>query len=220
MVYKENDFLEISYDMYADGTLYSSTDKEKAKKENVSYVENKVIILGKKRILKALDDDIIKNYKKGEKVLELKPEDAFGKRRKDLLIKIKENVFKKNNIKPIVGGIYNIDNQIGIVKSVGGGRVLIDFNNPLAGKEIKIIYKVVKKIEDVEEKLKFLLKNILGIDMKNYKYDKQNNTLFIDKFLINFKDDLVKEIENTIEELKGIKIEEKKSGNSKTKRKV
>ena len=54
---------------------------------------------------------------------------------------------------PYPGMTIQLDNSIAKVLSVSGGRVIVDFNNPLAGKEIKYKFKIIKKIENDEERI-------------------------------------------------------------------
>ena len=50
----------------------------------------------------------------------------------------------------------SLDGALVKVVSVSGGRVLVDFNNPLAGKVVLYNYKVLRKIEDQNEKVNAL----------------------------------------------------------------
>ncbi|EFK97351.1 peptidylprolyl isomerase FKBP-type, partial [sediment metagenome] len=42
----------------------------------------------------------------------------------------------KDSIRPMPGLPVNIDGMYGIIRTVAGGRVIVDFNHPLSGKEI------------------------------------------------------------------------------------
>ncbi|MEM2390105.1 MAG: peptidylprolyl isomerase, partial [Ignisphaera sp.] len=92
-----------------------------------------------------------------ELTIEIPPEKAYGSRdpSKVRIVSIRELV--KNNIVPEVGKTVDIGGQIGIVKAVTGGRVLVDFNHPLAGKTLICSYRIVKVVEDDVEKIKLLL---------------------------------------------------------------
>jgi hypothetical protein len=46
-----------------------------------------------------------------------------------------------------------LDNNLVKVLSVSGGRVTLDFNNPLAGKDIKYTFKIKRIVEDMNEKV-------------------------------------------------------------------
>jgi len=68
----------------------------------------------------------------------------------------------------------NIDGVVGTIKTVSGGRTLVDFNHPLAGKELLYKVKVNKKIIDDKEKLIGYLKLSLGI--KDFEAEIVNDT--------------------------------------------
>lgn len=180
MELKTGDFVEIEFDLYANGSLVQTTDEKKGKEANLNIKEYKPqsIILGKSFILKALDDDIIKN-KKESNTLNLKTEEAYGKRKKDLLKTLPKSAFEEHKTRPVPGVTYDFNGMYGTVKSVIGGRVLVDFNNPLSGKEIKITYNIMKKIEDVCEKVKIIMKTVLSLTPEMFKVDKKEKDLIL-----------------------------------------
>ena len=57
----------------------------------------------------------------------------------------------------------NIDSMVGTVKTVSGGRTLVDFNHPLAGKDLVYDVKINRIVDDNKEKLNSLLKMHLHI---------------------------------------------------------
>jgi peptidylprolyl isomerase/FKBP-type peptidyl-prolyl cis-trans isomerase SlyD len=52
----------------------------------------------------------------------------------------------------------NADNAQGRVLSVSGGRVRVDFNHPLAGKTLIYDLEIKEKVENVDEKIKSIIK--------------------------------------------------------------
>ena len=71
--------------------------------------------------------------------------------------------FRQQNIQPVPGLQLNIDGVFGIVKTVSGGRCLVDFNHPLAGKDLIYNVKIKRVVEDDKEKIKSLLKMHLHV---------------------------------------------------------
>jgi len=112
-----------------------------------------ILAVGKEMVLKSFDKDlegkeIGKNYS-----IELQPEQAFGKRNPEFIKMIPMNAFREQNIMPQRGMQFNIDGQVVKIVSVSGGRVLVDFNNPLAGKVVTYDYKILRKVDDQKEKI-------------------------------------------------------------------
>jgi FKBP-type peptidyl-prolyl cis-trans isomerase 2 len=58
----------------------------------------------------------------------------------------------------VPGEYFDIDGMQAKIQSVSGGRVRVDFNNPLAGKALTYDLKVIRKIEEDKEKIEKLLK--------------------------------------------------------------
>lgn len=145
--------------------VFDTTNEEVAKNtglnaENTKYAPA-IICIGQSQILPAIDKSL-ENHSVGESLkIELKPEEAFGNKDANLLQFMPTNSFIESNIQPVPGLHVNIDGVLGIIKVVSGGRAIIDFNHPLAGKEV--IYEITIKriITDTQEKLKSLLKNTI-----------------------------------------------------------
>jgi len=82
-------------------------------------------------------------------------------------------IFHEQKINPLPGYIFNFDNRIGKVLSVSGGRVLIDFNNPLSGKDIIYEIRILRRIKDIKEKInamnEFLFRKNFEFEIKDKK---------------------------------------------------
>lgn len=208
--YNDNDFVEIEYDIHANGNLVQTTDEKKGKAANLDIKEYgpQVIILGKGFIVKALDEDI-KSSGKASNKLELKPEDAYGKRKKDLIRTFPKSSFDEQKIRAVPGVTYDFNGMYGTVKSVNGGRVMVDFNNPLSGKDIKIEYKINKKVEDIKVKIETVFNVVLRIpeNMFEIEVKDKNINLSVPSALVSMKDMLVKSIEEFVSEIKDYKVE-------------
>src|SRR5690606_13145349 len=66
---------------------------------------------------------------------------------------IPSKFFDGKKIQPQAGMTLALDNRIVKVLNVSGGRVMIDFNNLLAGKDIKYNYKISKIVTDENTKV-------------------------------------------------------------------
>lgn len=154
MKIKKGDKVKITYTgiIKEDNRIFDTTDEETAKKEDIHMQDAKygpvTIEIGKGEVLKGLEDELIGKETGKEYTIELSPEKAFGKKTMQLLQRIPMSAFKKQGIMPQPGMTVNIDNVMGTVKIVSGGRIIVDFNHPLANKEV--IYKV--KCEEIEAK--------------------------------------------------------------------
>ena len=157
-IIKKYDFVEIEYTgkMKEDNIIFDTTD-EKVAKENNLHTHNDfgpvIICVGEEQVLKGIDKNIEGKEIGKEHDVEIKPEDAFGNKNAKLIQLIPTNKFKQQNLHPMPGLQVNINGMVGIIKTVSGGRTLVDFNHPLAGKNLQYKIKIHKKITDDKEKL-------------------------------------------------------------------
>ena len=139
------------------GKVFDTTRKEIAQKEGI-FVEGRpygpiVIVAGHHEVLPGLEKEIAQMKVGEEKHITLSPEHAFGPRTPDLVRVLPLSEFKKHNVPPVPGTVVNANDMMGRVQSVSGGRVRVDFNPELAGKEVEYTLKIVKHYTDEKEQL-------------------------------------------------------------------
>ena len=163
--------------------------------------------------LKGIDDFLI-GKDIGKYNIELKPEEAFGSRDSKLVQMIPMGVFVQQKINPIPGAVFNFDGKIAKILTVSGGRIIADFNNPLAGKTLIYDINVLRKIDDLKEKIKalndFLFKKDFKFEIKEKKLIlevEKSMVNFVKMFKEKFKDIL--ELDLEIKEIEQTKKEEK-----------
>lgn len=187
-----NDFIELEYTgKVKNNGIFDTNIEEEAKKINLDIKTNPLIMcLGQNMILPAIDKFLI-NKNVGKYTLELKPEEAFGLRNKELIKTMPLSVFNKQDIIPRAGMMFSFDSMLGKITAVSGGRVIVDFNNPLAGKDVIYELKIKRKIEEEKEKVKALM---LFFFRKEFDFSIENKKLIIkaekntSKFLSLFKE--------------------------------
>jgi FKBP-type peptidyl-prolyl cis-trans isomerase 2 len=210
MKLKKGDFIEIDYigKIKDENKIFDLTNEEVAKKEKLYHKEHDykpiIICLGFNDVVKGLDEELI-NKDLGNYKIEIKAERAFGKKTYDLIKLVPNSIFERENIRPFPGLQVTIEGLIGTVRSVSGGRSLIDFNHPLASKDLIYEVEIKRIITDLKEKLKSLLELKLG---KEIQFDIINDKIVIKLELKKeLKEQLLKEIRDRIPELKEIEFE-------------
>ncbi len=155
---KKNDFIEIEFTGTANDEIFDTTNKKDAEKMGIDAknIKPMTISVGNQMILQGLDEDLEGKETGKEYSIHVMPEKAFGKRDPSMIRTYGLSHFKKQNINPYPGMALQLDNTVAKVISVNGGRVTMDFNNPLAGKEVDYKYKVNKIIDDEKEKVNAL----------------------------------------------------------------
>ena len=200
-IVSKKDFVEIEYTgkLKEENIIFDTTNEAVAKEHNLSGSASYspvIICIGEQQILKGIDKNLEGKEIGKEYDVDIKPEDAFGNKNAKLIQLIPTNKFKQQKIQPMPGMQMNIDGMLGTVKTVSGGRTLVDFNHPLAGKELLYKIKINRKITDDKEKLFSYLKLSIGKDF-DAKID--NN---------NAKINLKKEIPREVQEMLSKKITE------------
>lgn len=172
---KEGNFVKINFTgaTKEDGKVFDSTIEEKAKEAGIHDKRVRygpvLIPVGKHQVITGLDEDLA-NAKKGDKKQVVIPaEKAFGKRSVEAVKLVPESKFKEQKVQPFIGMPVEIDGMRAKVQSISGGRVRVDFNHPLAGKELAYEYEVLEVYEKPEEKFKALVEDLLPEAKASYE---------------------------------------------------
>lgn len=182
---KKNDFIEIEFTGLANGEVFDTTNKKDAEKMGIEpkNIKPLTISVGNQMILQGLDEDLEGKETGKEYSIHILPEKAFGKRDPSMIKTYGLSHFTKQNINPYPGMALQLDNTIAKVLSVSGGRVTMDFNNPIAGKEVDYKYKINKIITENKEKINAL---------QDFFFKQRFEFQLKDKKVI-FKDDKIKQ---------------------------
>jgi peptidylprolyl isomerase len=190
MAIPKNSFVLIDYIIRAKdtGELIDTTLEDAAKKENKwgadKIYEPLLVIVGENRVIQGLEEHIETSAEVGKEFeIEIPPEKAYGMRDSSKVKIVNVRELLKNNVVPEVGKTVELGGQVGVVKAITGGRVLIDFNHPLAGKTITCRYRVVKILEDDVEKVRHLLHRRykrIPLERFNITIDQNSNSVSIE----------------------------------------
>lgn len=213
MSIQKNDFIEIEFTgKVKDGEVFDSNmkkDLEKLHQGHSHEIEAKplVICIGQGMFLKGVEDYIL-GKELGSYEISLTPEKAFGNRMPQFVQMIPSKIFGEQKLNPYPGATFNFDGKVGRVLTVSGGRIMVDFNNPLAGKDVHYTIKVNRIVENIDEKIDsfidFLFRNKLKFEVKEKIlriYALKDMAKFIELFADKFKEvfDLELKVEETEE---------------------
>ncbi|MCD6357681.1 MAG: FKBP-type peptidyl-prolyl cis-trans isomerase [Thermoproteales archaeon] len=158
--------LDYTLSLKDDGRVVETTSEEVAREAGI-YREDaeygpRLVVLGSGELPSGLEE-VLKEMEEGEeKEVVLPPEKAFGKRDPGKVRVLPARELSARGIVPRVGMEVEVRGERGVVLSVGSGRVIIDFNHPLAGKEVVYKVKLVKVLRAPEERVKGFLEKWLG----------------------------------------------------------
>ncbi|MHA1711936.1 MAG: FKBP-type peptidyl-prolyl cis-trans isomerase [Candidatus Freyarchaeota archaeon] len=163
MLVKKGDFILIDYVGRVKETsrVFDTTIEEVAKQERLykegEIYEPKLVVVGEGWVLKALDD-ALPNLKVGEtSTIEIPPEKAFGHRDPSKVRLVSLRRLTSRGITPRVGMRIEVDGKLATVRTMGSGRVQLDFNPPLADKTLIYEVTIREKLKTKTEKIAALI---------------------------------------------------------------
>ena len=209
---KANDFIRV---------VYSAKIKETGQEFDKTGDKSIPVIVKPDFVIKGLEEALLEMNINERKTIEIPPEKAFGTRDPKLVRLVPISEFRKHNTKPQPGMFIQADNMRGRVLSASGGRVRVDFNNPLAGKTLIYDIEIKEKIESVEDKIKILFeiyraadKNKINVNVKEKEVEVEIPPLVNSLFKKKIADDIIKIL--NFEKVKYVEVFEKPKEENKT----
>lgn len=212
----KGDFVELEFTGRANGEIFDTNNADELKKINPKAEPKKTIVaIGQGMVVSGLDSSLEgKEIGKEYNVL-IKSGEAFGPRKRELVKVIPLKVFTEKKVYPQAGMVLTLDDMLVKIIAVSGARVTVDFNNPLAGKDLDYKFKILRKVESDEEKslavfeviFKFVPEFTVGekITIKGPKIVEA----FVKAYGSKFKEIVGKELAFELEEKKEIGKEDK-----------
>ncbi|MDR0797797.1 MAG: peptidylprolyl isomerase [Nitrososphaerota archaeon] len=187
MTFQKGDFVLINYTGKVKETseIFDTTYEEVSKKERLhkegDVYEPKLVVIGEGWVLKALDDAILDMELDKELTVEISSDKAFGQRDPEKIKRVPLRQLLANEINPVIGARVEYQGKMAVIRAVGAGRVLLDFNPPLAGRTL--IYDVIvkKKLDNGEEKiLSIIHRRVPVVEEEHFKVTIKDDNLAID----------------------------------------
>ena len=189
MPINEGDFVRVNCTGKVKDTdeLFETTYEEVAIEGDL-YDENKLykplpVVVGGNQLLPALEKELIGLDVGDSKTIEVEAEDAFGHRDPSLIQLVPMREFKKQGMTPVPGMKIQSEGAVGKILTVNGGRVKVDFNHELAGKDLIYDVEIDEIIEDDEDKIK----SMIELHYANPNVDVNNTEIDIVDGVVNIK---------------------------------
>src|SRR3989338_5448564 len=165
---QHHDFIELDYtgslpeEVVFDTTVRSVAQQNGIFSDKAAYGPV-IICVGEQQILPGLDAQLVGKEIGREYTIVLAPEAAFGKREVKKMKIVPSSTFQEHKVQPHPGLQIDMDGERGIVTRVAGGRVMVNFNHPLAGKEVQYTFTIHRKIIQKQEQIAAFLNTTLLI---------------------------------------------------------
>ena len=186
MPIKKSDFIIVDYTgkVKETGEIFDTTSEETAKEKKLykegEIYEPRLVVVGEGWVLKALDEALLTFKLKKKDSVEIPPENAFGPRdpEKVKLVHIKR--LAARGITPKLGAQIEYDKRLATVRTMGSGRVTLDFNPPLAGKTLVYEVSIQKQLKTAEEKISALIhRRIAAVEVGKFTFTVKKANLTI-----------------------------------------
>jgi len=188
MSLQKGDFILIDYTakVKETGEPFDTTNEAVSKsahlhKEGETY-EPKLMVVGEGWMLKPIDEAFTTMEAGKPATIEIPPEKAFGPRDPEKIKRVSlKQLYEKGIERPSIGARIEYSGKMATIRSMGAGRVLLDFNAPLAGRTLVYEITIQKKLESTEDKMISLIhRRIPGADQTKFKLTTEPNTLTIE----------------------------------------
>ncbi len=187
MTLQKGDFILINYTSKVKETneVFDTTYEDVSKKEHLhkeaEIYEPKLVVVGEGWVLKALDDSLITMEVNKPATVEIPAEKGFGQRDPEKIKRVPLKQLLAKEINPVIGARIEFQGKMAVVRSIGAGRVLLDFNPPLAGRTLIYDVTVTAKLEKNEEKIGALVhRRVPVVEENKFKLTVQDSSLTID----------------------------------------
>jgi len=184
---KNGDFILVDYTLKVKetgetvGTTLESVAKEKKLYRGEERYEPFFIVLGEGWMPKGLEEALTSLEPGKASTIELPPEKGYGIRDPKKIRLVPLRKFTAEGVAPVPGLQVNVDGKSAQVRSVGAGRVQVDYNHPFAGKTLIYDITVEKLIESEDEKIRNLIhKRIPSVDQQKFEIKIENGKLQVE----------------------------------------
>jgi FKBP-type peptidyl-prolyl cis-trans isomerase 2 len=181
---KNGDFIKLEMTGTAEetGDVFETTSEETARARGIHSEERtygpRLVIVGEGFVLRGLDSRLPGTPFGEEKEIEVPAEEAFGERNPANVQTIPYRVLRSKGVNPSVGAELEIDGRPAVVRSIGAGRVQVDYNHPLAGRKILYRVKVTELITDDKKKIEALIgRRFVGVEPSEFEVKLTKKTL-------------------------------------------
>ena len=195
MPIKNSDFVLVNYTLKVKesgdvvDTTIESTAKEKGihhehegtEETDVHRYEPLFVVVGEGWVTKGFDEGLVGLEAGQSSTIEVPPEKGYGARDASKVRLVPLRRFRNEGITPVPGIQVTLDGKVGQIRTVGAGRVQVDYNHPLAGRTLVYEVSVQSIVEKTEDKIRNLIhKRLPAVDQAKFGLQLSSNELKIE----------------------------------------
>jgi len=144
-------------------------EHEGSEETEVHRFEPLFVVVGEGWIPKGLDEKLAGLESGQSSAIEVPPDKGYGARDSSKVRLVPLRRFRNEGITPLPGMQVTLDGKVGQVRTVGAGRVQVDYNHPLAGRTLVYDVSIQSVVEKTEEKIRCLVhKRLPAVDQGKF----------------------------------------------------
>jgi peptidylprolyl isomerase len=195
MPIKNGDFVLANYTLKVkeSGDVVDTTIESIAKEKGIHHeheggeetdahrYEPLFVVVGEGWVTKGFDEGLVGLEAGQSSTIEVPPDKGYGARDASKVRLVPLRRFRNEGITPVPGIQVTLDGKIGQIRTVGAGRVQVDYNHPLAGRTLVYEVSVQSILEKIEDKIRNLVhKRLPAVDQAKFGLQLSPNELAIE----------------------------------------
>ena len=195
MPIKNSDFVLVNYTLKVkeSGDVVDTTIESIAKEKGMHHEhegteetdvhrhEPLFVVVGEGWVTKGFDEGLVGLEAGQSSTIEVPPEKGYGARDASKVRLVPLRRFRNEGITPVPGIQVTLDGKVGQIRTVGAGRVQVDYNHPLAGRTLVYDVSVQSIVEKTEDKIRNLIhKRLPAVDQAKFGLQLSSNELKIE----------------------------------------
>ncbi len=193
MPIKNGDFVLLNYTLKVkeSGDIVDTTLESVAKEKGIHHehgegaephrYEPLFLVVGEGWVPKGLDEGLIGLDSGQSSTIEVPPDKGYGPRDASKVRLVPLRRFRSEGITPVPGTQVNLDGKVGQVRTVGAGRVQMDYNHPLAGRTLVYDVSIQTSLQNSEDKIRSIIhKRLPVIDQTKFSLQMRTNELTVE----------------------------------------
>lgn len=165
MPLQKGDFVRVTYTVKVQGGAVIETTEEPVAKEMGLHKEGatygpRTLILGANSVIPGLEEALLGKEVGHKGSVTVPPEKSFGPRQPG---RIETFTVARFPEPPYPGMEVSLEGRQGVVETVIGRRVRVDFNHPLAGKALVYDYVIAERLDTPQKRLEALARMVLPV---------------------------------------------------------
>lgn len=186
MALAHGDCIALTFIGRHDGRVFDTNVPEELEKLRPgAKAEETLLIVGQGMIVRGLDEALVGAEVGKTYTITLSPAQAFGIRKPELVKMVPLKLFTAKRVTPRPGMTLALDDTLVRIVAVSGGRVTVDFNNPLAGKDVAYTYTVTRLITDQTERARVALQAVFKF-IPEHSVDERGVTVILPQALEHY----------------------------------